>query len=401
MRTQRWTTTLAAALGCLVPDVRAQTGSLKDLGSLLASQKNLTTFYSLIQKYPQILFQLPSQDGVTILAPNNDAFEKIPYTELNAAFANNDQTIITNVLEYHILSGSKTAAQLIPGAPVFIPTLLTNPSFSNVSGGATVENVKQAGDVVVFDLEFNGGYVQVIDSLLIPPANLTTTIESFNLTSFEGALYQTNKLTNYTTTPNSTIFVPQNDAFQALGPAIANMTTDQLSAILDYHLIPSQVLYTPNLTNGSTFVTANGGKITVRQGGNNLYINSAQLLNANILIANGVLHTIDNVLNPAGPDALPNPQIASQGPVFASAERASNLPFTSAIPCTSSCPVSSVTSASASVTGEGVAATRTSVRSSATAVSSSSSRAGVARARETGLGGVGLVMAVGGAVLMI
>ncbi|EHL00809.1 putative Stabilin-2 [Glarea lozoyensis 74030] len=94
------------------------------------------------------------------------------------------------------------------------------------------------------------------------------------------------------------------------------MTTDQLSAILDYHLIPSQVLYTPNLTNGSTFVTANGGKITVRQGGNNLYINSAQLLNANILIANGVLHTIDNVLNPAGPDALPNPQIASQGPIF-------------------------------------------------------------------------------------
>ena len=113
------------------------------------------------------MFQLPSQNGVTvsshppshlqdiltaeqILAPNNDAFNKIPYTELNAAFKNNDQNIITNVLEYHILSGSRPVVQLVPGEPEFIPTLLTNPAFSNITGGARVENVKQAGDVVVF-----------------------------------------------------------------------------------------------------------------------------------------------------------------------------------------------------------------------------------------------------------
>lgn len=42
------------------------------------------------------------------------------------------------------------AADLVPGAPVFIPTLLTNAEYTNVTGGQNVENVKQAGDVVVF-----------------------------------------------------------------------------------------------------------------------------------------------------------------------------------------------------------------------------------------------------------
>jgi len=85
-----------------------------------------------------------------ILAPNNDAFDKIPYTQLNSAFENNDQDTIVNVLSYHILQGQKMAAQLIPGTPVFLPTLLNDAKWSNVTGGQVVQNVKQAGDVVVF-----------------------------------------------------------------------------------------------------------------------------------------------------------------------------------------------------------------------------------------------------------
>jgi len=85
-----------------------------------------------------------------ILAPSDEAFQKIPYTSLKAAFENNDETVITNVLEYHILQGMRMAADLVPGTPVFIPTLLTSPLYSNVTGGQRVGNVKQSGDVVVF-----------------------------------------------------------------------------------------------------------------------------------------------------------------------------------------------------------------------------------------------------------
>ncbi|KAG9230649.1 FAS1 domain-containing protein, partial [Amylocarpus encephaloides] len=417
MRVESWTSRAATALGLLIGGAGAQTGSLTDLGTLLSGQTNLTTFYTLIQKYPQILFQLPSQNGVTILAPNNDAFNKIPYTELNVAFQSDNKEVITNVLEYHILKGSRTAAQLVPGDSLFIPTLLTSPAFNSVTGGARVENIKQAGDSVVFvsgkgsrstvvqtDLLFNGGVIQVLDSLLIPPANLTDTTTSFNLTAFQGALYSASKVQNFTSTANCTIFVPQNAAFQALGPAISHMSISQLSSVLDYHLIPSSVLYTTSLTNGTSFATAQGGKVTIRHAGNNVYVNSAQLLTANILLQNGVLHVLDNVLNPEGPGAVPDPQIASQAPVFASASMISSLPFTTAIPCTTSCTTSPASSSgggpgAASGAGPSTAGgTKTTGTARASGVTTSSSKAfGAMMARETGMGAAGLVVALGGA----
>ncbi|PMD65199.1 fasciclin domain-containing protein [Hyaloscypha bicolor E] len=404
MRSYSWRGLLATSLGLFAAGTNAQTGAISDLGSLLAGQKNLTTFYALIQKYPEILLQLPSYQGVTVLAPNNDAFNKIPYSSLNDAFKNNDKDTITNVLEYHILQGTRLAKSLVPGTPTFIPTLLTSPEWSNVTGGQRVENVKQAGDVVVFvsgqgsrstltqaDLAFTGGVVQVIDSLLIPPSNLKTTTTAFNLTSFQGALYAANRLPLDSTTQNATFFAPWNEAFQALGPAISSMTSDQIAQVMDYHLVP-QVIYSTNLTNGTQYLTAQGENLTVRHSGNNVFINSAQLLQADILIANGVIHVIDNVLNPQSPSAQPNPTIASQAPVFASASSVNNLPFTSDIPCTTSCPVTSHTG-----TSSVGAKTQTS-----TSVSTSKSKGlGAAVARETGYHAAGLMVALGGAVMLL
>lgn len=409
MRSTSWRS-FAAATVALVAGASAQTGQLTDLGTLLSGQKNLTTFYSLIQKYPDILLQLPSTQGVTILAPNNDAFNKIPYSSLNDAFKDNNQDVITNVLEYHILQGTRLAAQLTPGTPVFIPTLLTSTEYTNVTGGQRVENVKQAGDVVVFvsgqgsrstltqaDLQFNGGVVQVIDSLLIPPTNVTETTNAFNLTSLEGALYASDLVDTFTDTPNVTVFAPANEAFQALGSAITNLTADQIATIIEYHLLP-QTIYSTGLTNGSKFLTEQGENITVLHSGNNVYINSAQLLQSDILIANGVLHVIDNVLNPQGPGAMPNPQLATQVPAFAYISSVTNLPFTSALPCTVSCPV---TKTSGSTTSTAGSKSTSGISGTSTHSSSSSKGLGAAMARETGFGAAGLMVALGGAVMMI
>lgn len=44
-----WRSVAVAAAGLLVAGCSAETGTLVDLGSLLSSQKNLSTFYGLIQ----------------------------------------------------------------------------------------------------------------------------------------------------------------------------------------------------------------------------------------------------------------------------------------------------------------------------------------------------------------
>lgn len=207
-------------------------------------------------------------------------------------------------------------------------------------------------------------------------------------------------MTTFSDTPNVTIFAPANEAFQSLGPAISNMTSDELATVVDYMLL-SQTVYSTGLTNGTKFLTQQGENITVLHSGNNVYINSAQLLTTDILIANGVMHVIDNVLNPQGPGAQPNPQLATQVPAFASASVVQDLPFTSDIPCTVSCPVSKTSGSSGSITSSAGSKATSPSASTTTHSSSSSKGLAAAMARETGFGAAGLMVALGGAVLMI
>jgi hypothetical protein len=51
-----WRSVAAAAAGLFIAGTGAQTGTLVDLGSLLSDQKNLTTFYGLIQVRRRGLF---------------------------------------------------------------------------------------------------------------------------------------------------------------------------------------------------------------------------------------------------------------------------------------------------------------------------------------------------------
>jgi len=292
---------------------------------------------------------------------------------------------------------------LVAGTPAFTPTLL--PSWTNITGGLRVELVKQAGNVVSVvggqgsrstlvqgDLPFTGGLVQIIDALLVPPGNITITSQEYNFTAFEGALYAAGVLATDLTTPDLTIFAPQNAAFQALGSAITSMSSSDLAKIMNFHTLSNQVIYSTNFTNNTVFPTVEGGKLTFSRTGNNaIFINSAQLLAPDIMIGNGVLHVIDNVLNPSS-SGTPVESLATQLPVFASASSVTNLPFTSNLPVTTSS-----TSSSSVPTGTG-----TPTPSSTTSVKSSSSKAlAVAMARETGLSAGFMVAIVGGAAILI
>jgi transforming growth factor-beta-induced protein len=256
------------------------------------------------------------------------------------------------------------------------------------------------------DLMFKGGVVQVIDSLLIPPANLTANLNPFNLTAFKGALYTANKLESYLDAANSIIFVPQSDAFQALGPAIANMTVQELGGVLDYHLA-GQVAYSTELTNGTKFLTQQGGNITILYSGNNLYVNSAQVLTPNTKppLRQRRYPRNRQRAEPARPRRATKPGNRITRPRFRIRIRVSTLPFTTAIPCTSSCPVtsSSVSGSGSATAGAGTKATSVAgLKSSSSSVSTSSGKVlAAAVARETGFHAAGLMVALGGAVMMI
>ncbi|KAK4153979.1 FAS1 domain-containing protein [Chaetomidium leptoderma] len=361
-----------------------------DLETVLAGQANLTTFRGLIKNHTDIFANLPK--GVTVAVPNDNAFRKLGNWE-----AYNESTVAAT-LKYHILTETIDMPSIEKGDSVWASTTLTGEKFSNVTGGQRLILTKQPGGEVVFtsgfatrgtvlveDLPFDNGLVQVIDSVMRVPETLESTARSAytDLTAFVGALYATDLMSEVVKHKDLTIFAPRNTAFQQLAGALENMDKEKLKRVLHYHIVPGQLAHVWELKNASALGTAEKGKkVSVTRHTNFIYINSAEIIQADILVANGLVHMIDNVLNPDLAGARPDVTLTTaQAPVFTPVGATATgttvpTPFASDLPCTASCPVAPP---AAKPTGSGGGAG-----------DAPSSNAGVAPARCTGLAGAGV-----------
>ncbi|PMD22431.1 Fasciclin-domain-containing protein [Hyaloscypha hepaticicola] len=328
---------------------------------LTANNKTLSTLNSLLATQPALVSALSSAQGITILAPSNDAFSKILSTSTGTALQN-DPSLLTAVLQYHVLNGTVPSTAFTTTAQ-FIPTLLTNTSYSNVTGGQVVMGILSGKSVEVFsglkekstvttaDIMFTGGVVHVIDTVLTVPPSVAVSAVDSSLTALAGALTQTNLVTTVDALKDVTVFAPSNNAFQAIGSATGSLTTDQLSSILEYHVIAGTVGYSSLLTSGlanESLPTVFGGEeVRVESTGRKVFVNSAQVVIADVIVANGVMHVIDNVLNPSNTTASPVPTATQQAVAFAGVSSASNVPFTSGISATTTAPSASTMTAAA------------------------------------------------------
>ncbi|KAL9598981.1 MAG: hypothetical protein Q9219_004164 [cf. Caloplaca sp. 3 TL-2023] len=339
---------LSAALFALLcfPFVAIAQQSTKDLTQLLQSNQNLSEFTTLLTSYGDIYANLSFQSGLTILAPNNDAFNKIPYSSLGPAFEANQSQIVRSVLQYHILPGLHPSKSY-NGSFSFDRTWLQNGSYTNVSAGQVVGGVQQSGPVNIFtsgmgsrstlvtpDLQFTGGIVHVIDTFLIPPQTFIQTVPQFNLTAAGGAVENASLADYVNTHKDLTLFVPQNAAFQVLGGTLESMPASQLQRILDYHIVNSSTVgYSSSLPNGTVLRTRNGQNLTITFASNSLFVNQARVLQQDLLLANGVMHVIDNFLDPNAPSVTANPEVATAPPLIQGTSLSDNLvPFTSYLP---------------------------------------------------------------------
>lgn len=255
-----------------------------------------------------------------------------------------------------ILQGTVSTQGITPGPTFIKKTILTNETYTNVTDGQNIGVVKQPEDVVVFltslgtrctviekDIRFAGGLIQIVDNLLIPPARMRPTMQSFGVNSFLGGLYATDIMPDLADEENVTVFAPKDAVMEAVGGSLENVDAKQLARIMGYHVVPGQVLVSSQFKNGTYLETLardindNPQEVLLQQIGNNMYINSAQIVQPDILMANGILHMINGVLNPAVVAPRPNPKLEKQPPVF-NASSVDDMPFATAIPCTAGCP---------------------------------------------------------------
>ena len=163
--------------------------------------------------------------------------------------------------------------------------------------------VNQVSTIVVPDTLFLGGLIQIVDAVLVPPFGYLQTASEAPLPYFVSILSQTllyggfeQIVQNVTAEPNTTYFAvntPQ-DASSSV-----QMTKQQTIQYIEYSVIPGLVVYSTDMTNGSTFRTQQGNNLTITVIGNDTYINSAKITRKDLLIANGVLQVIDSSVEPA------------------------------------------------------------------------------------------------------
>lgn len=125
----------------------AQNQTTPDLATALNSTSDLSILQGILAGSPELLGQLGGLSNITVLAPSNDAFAEVDNATLSGLTAN--PGLLTALLQYHVLNGSFPSSE-ITNTSAFVPTSLTNPLFTNVTGGQVVEAISNDGNVTIY-----------------------------------------------------------------------------------------------------------------------------------------------------------------------------------------------------------------------------------------------------------
>jgi uncharacterized surface protein with fasciclin (FAS1) repeats len=288
---------------------------------VLSSYSQLSKFTSYIAALPALSALLDTANNFTLLAPTDTAI-----TTWLESTSNVSNSTIEASLMYHLLAGIYPKESL-GDISAFIPTALSNVTYTNVTGGQRVEAVNN-GSVrfisgnketslvmtpvrqVVARIEYKidgsqdifstGGIIHIIDTVLEIPSTELETISNTNLSYFieitnrgnfinagKGAFVQ-----QYNTRRDITVFAPNSAA------ALASFNTNgvnqsTLDTLFEYHVFEG-LMYSTNFTNGTNLTTAAGLPVLVTiDDSGAIYLNSAKIINSDYLIYNGVMQVID------------------------------------------------------------------------------------------------------------
>ncbi len=122
----------------------------------------LSTLVSAVQK-AGLVDTLNNAQNITVFAPTNDAFAKLPKATLDKVLA--DKAMLTKILTYHVV-----------GQPVKAPDGLADGTYTTLekgklttSGSGESYKVNGTANVVCGNVTTANATVQIIDTVLMPP----------------------------------------------------------------------------------------------------------------------------------------------------------------------------------------------------------------------------------------
>ena len=236
----------------------------------------------------------------TVFAPTDAAFAALPAGTVDALLLDPTGDLAT-ILLYHVLGLQALSTELVDG--MIVTTLQGDDIMVTINANGVFINDAQ---VTVADITASNGVVHVIDAVLLPPVMPTNSImdivaNSPDHTTLEAALVASGLNETLANPGDFTLFAPTDAAFAALpAGAVDALLTDPFGALVNvllYHALGGTALST-DLSDGLMVTTLEGQNVTVTINANGVFINDAQVIIADIMADNGVVHVIDAVLLP-------------------------------------------------------------------------------------------------------
>ena len=251
--------------------------------------------------HADLVTALQGDGPFTVFAPTDDAFAAAGI-DLTTFDTDEENATLVDILTYHVYAGSVEAAEVTDGMTA---TMLNG---DDATFTVTNESV-MIGDatVTMADVMASNGIIHVIDKVLMPPADLVdipTVAQGTGIhDSLVAAVIQAELLSTLQGEGPFTVFAPTDDAFAAAGVDLAALDNDEgkaaLTNILLYHVV-SGTVPSSAVTDGLVAAAVNGDDLTFTVG-DGVMVNDANVILADVMASNGIIHVIDKVLIPPVP----------------------------------------------------------------------------------------------------
>lgn len=136
-------------------------GMAKDPVATAASNNPALSTLVTAVKQAGLVDTLNNAQNITVFAPTNDAFAKIPKAELDKVLA--DKEMLTNILTYHVVGERLTPQQLENGS---FETL--QKGMLTTKGSGEDYTVNDSSKVVCGNVETANANVYIVDTVLMP-----------------------------------------------------------------------------------------------------------------------------------------------------------------------------------------------------------------------------------------
>ena len=280
----------------------SQDAPRQNIVQVAASAGSFNTLVAAV-KAAGLVDTLSGKGPFTVFAPSDEAFARLPKGTVERLLE--DKKALARILTYHVVPGKVLSSDL--SGNTFAPTAEGQSLYIQAGKkGVRVDSAR----VMKADIMATNGVIHVIDTVIMPRKNtVQTAVEAGSFKTLAKALKATGLDKSLAGKGPFTVFAPTDEAFAKLPKGTVEALLQdkaRLEAILLYHVVAGRTMSASIPAPGkdkkqvlTDAKTLQGTPLTLKRTNKGVWVDGAQVIKADILTGNGVIHVIDQVILPS------------------------------------------------------------------------------------------------------